>query len=273
MVAGFLLALREGLEAALIVSVALGVLQRARLQSLRWLVWLGAASAAVVSLLVGGGLAAAGAALEGTAEQVFEGITMLLAAAVLTWMVFWLRAQGRGLQSGIEADVSRVAGTGQRWALFSLAFLAVLREGIELSLFLVVIAMQSGAESTLLGGLAGLAAAVAIGWGLYTATLRLNLRRFFAVTGTLLVLFAAGLIGHATHEFVEAGLLPALSSPIWDTGRVLADDSPVGLILRALFGYNADPTLSETLAYLAYLVTMAIALLRPTPLRSAASQG
>lgn len=272
MAAGFLLALREGLEAALIVSVALGVLYRAQLRSLSWIVWMGVASAVAVSLVVGGGLAAAGAALEGAAEQIFEGVTMLLAATILTWMVFWLRAQGRSLQAGIEADVKRVAGTGQRWALFWLAFLAVLREGIELSLFLLVVGLQSGAASTLLGGLAGLAAAAAIGWGLYTATLRLNLRRFFSVTGALLVLFAAGLVGHGTHEFVEAGLLPALAAPIWDTGRLLAEDSPVGSLLRALFGYNADPSLSETIAYIAYLAAVAAVSLRQAPLRKAATE-
>ncbi len=271
MAVGFVLALREGLEAALIVSVAMGVLHRAHLRSLRGSVWLGVVSAVVISLLVGGGLAAAGAALEGTAEQLFEGVTMLLAASVLTWMIFWLRAQGRGVQAGIEADVSRVAGTGQRWALFWLAFLAVLREGIELSLFLLVVGFEAGALSTVVGGLAGLVVAAAAGWGLYTATLHLNLRRFFAVTGALLVLFAAGLVGHGTHELVEAGLLPALAAPIWDTGRLLSEASPLGSFLKALFGYNADPSLSETIAYLAYLAAVGGLLIRRAPLRNAAS--
>ncbi len=178
----------------------------------------------------------------------------------------------RGLRQGTQVE-GRTAGAGQRWGLFWLAFLAVLREGIELSLFLFVVGMQAGARPTLAGGLIGLAAAAAIGWGLYSATLRLNPRGFFSFTSTLLVLFAAGLVGHGVHEFVEAGLLPALSSPVWDIGRLLAEDSPVGSFLKALFGYNADPSLSETIAYAAYLLAVGGALLRHRPLRSAPVAG
>lgn len=262
MAAGFLLALREGLEAALIIGVAMSVLRRARLPQLERLVWLGMSAAAAVSLLVGLALTLAGARLEGSAEQAFDGVTMLLAAGLLTWMVFWLRSQGGRAQRGLEADVQRVAGGGQSWALFWLAFLAILREGIELSLFLVAAGLQSGTATTLVGALAGLATAAAVGWAIFTTTLRMNVRRFFALTGGLVVLFAAGLVGHGVRELVEAGWLPGLVDPVWSTSRWLPEQSLLGSILTTLFGYHADPSLSEIIAYCGYLIAVLAASLR-----------
>jgi high-affinity iron transporter len=258
------LALREGLEASLIVSVTLSILVRARRTELRPAAWGGVGLAAALSVLTALGLIWIGAELEGTPEEIFEGVTMILAAGLLTWMIVWMRRQGRQIQQRLEADVRRAALDGHRRAVFAVTFLAVLREGVETALFLTAAAFRADAVGTLIGGLGGLAVAVFLGWGLYSATLRLDLRRFFQVTGLLLLLFAAGLVAHGVHEFNEAGLIPALIEPVWDLSSLLGEDTVLGSLLKALFGYNANPSLTEAIAYAGYLVALAFAL-RPTP--------
>jgi high-affinity iron transporter len=252
MVSSFLITLREGLEAALIVGLTLGVLAKMGQQRFRVVIWGGVAAAILVSLLAAAGLNFFGASLEGAAEEIFEGITMLIAACVLTWMIFWMQLQNRRYQQGIERDVRQAITSGQRWGLFGIAFFAVLREGIETVLFLSAAAMTDVKENILFGGLLGLTAAVVLGWALFASTARLDIRRFFQVTSVLLILFAAGLFAHAVHEFVEVGWLPAVVDPVWDTNPILNEDSPLGSIVKALFGYNGNPSLTEVLAYISY---------------------
>ena len=139
MLAGFLLALREGIEAALIISIVLGMLKKMNRYDRAPVVWLGVAGAVLLSVAAAIILSIVGAEFEGAAEQAFEGFTMLFAAAVLTWMIFWMQKQGRQIQKGLEADVREALSGGQTVALFSVAFFAVLREGIELALFLTAV--------------------------------------------------------------------------------------------------------------------------------------
>ncbi len=261
MLPAFLLALREGLEAALIIGIVLGALRKINRPDLRPVVWLGAALAALVSLLAGGLLTALGVSLEGRAEELFEGFTMLLAAGVLTWMIFWMNRQGSSLNVELESGVRRAmaGGTGQQ-ALFGLAFLAVVREGIELALFLTAATFALESGGTLLGALLGLAASFLLGWLLFSATLRLDLHRFFQVTSILLILFAAGLVAHGVHEFNEAGWIPPIVEHVWDVNPWLDENSTAGSILKALFGYNGNPSLSEAFAYLVYFGWVALAL-------------
>ena len=253
MLAGYLLGLREGLEAALIVGITFGVLSRMRRAELAGSAWLGVAAAIIVSVFAAFVLFSVGARLEGRAEEIFEGLTMLLAAGILTWMILWMGVQGRQVQLGLEREVQQAVVRRHASAIFVVTFLAVVREGIETALFLSAAAFQDEQVAVVLGGLAGIATACALGWGLYRATIRLSVRRFFQVTGFLLLLFAAGLFSHAVHEFVTAGLLPAIVDPVWNTEALLSEASLLGTVLRTLFGYNADPTLLEVLAYLAYL--------------------
>ena len=260
MVAGYLLGLREGLEAALILGVTFGVLQRMRRSELAPSAWLGVAVAVIASIVAAAILFSVGARLEGRAEEIFEGLTMLLAAGILTWMILWMGVQGRQVQLSLQREVEAAALRRQAGAIFLVAFVAVVREGIETALFLSAAAFQDAQSAVVLGGLAGIATACALGWGLYRATIRLNVRRFFQVTGLLLILFAAGLFAHAVHEFVEAGLLPALIDPVWNTSAYLSETSVAGTILRTLFGYNADPNLLEVLAYFSYFLGVWIAL-------------
>lgn len=259
MLASFLLSLREGLEAALIIGIVLSALRQVQRKDLSGLVWAGTISAAVLCALAAVALNALGVSFEGSAEAIFEGFTMLLAAAVLTWMVFWMAKQSREFKTGIEADVRQASRAGGR-GLFFLAFLAVLREGLELALFLTAATFSSDTRQTLIGALLGLAAAVLLGVLLFLSTVRLNLQRFFQVTGFLLLLFAAGLVAHGVHEFNEVGWIPAIIEHIWDVNPIVDEKSTMGEILKSLLGYNGNPSLSEVLAYAIYLVAVGLGL-------------
>jgi high-affinity iron transporter len=258
----YLLSLREGLEAALIIGIVLGALRKLHRSDLKPVVWSGALSAAIISLIAALALYAFGASLEGAAEEVFEGVTMFLAAGVLTWMIFWMHQQARKIKSDLELGVRHaVTQTGAR-ALFLLAFLAVLREGIELALFLTASAFAANAQQTLVGAVFGLGSAFVLGWSLFSATIRLDLRRFFGVTGALLILFAAGLVAHGVHEFNEVGWIPAVVEHVWDANFILDETSTLGQLMQALFGYNGNPSLSEVLAYISYFAAIIIGLRR-----------
>jgi high-affinity iron transporter len=273
MLAALLITFREGLEAALIVGIVLGYLKRTGHMDRQRSVWWGVVTAMVASLAAALVLQAVGARFEGRAEEVFEGVTMLLAAGVLTWMVFWMQAQGRRIKGQLEEEVRQAVATEQSWALFSLAFLAVVREGIETVLFLNAAVFTSSPMQTLTGGLVGLAAAVVVGWLLFAASARLDVRRFFRVTGVLLIVFAAGLVAHGVHELQEAGLLPILVEHVWDINPILSENGTLGSIFKSLFGYNGNPSLIEVLSYVGYYVVIGLATWRRKPAAEAIEAG
>lgn len=252
MLAALLITLREGLEAALIVGIVIGYLKKIGYLDRQRYAWLGVLVALAGSVGLAFGLQRLGVELEGQVEQIFEGTTMFLAVIVLTWMIFWMRYQARFLKAGLERDVRQATLTGQNWGLFSLTFVAVFREGVETALFLSAAAFANEGATTLIGAVVGLVIAVALGWAMYASAIRLNIRRFFDVTSVLLLLFAAGLLAHGVHEFQEAGLLPFMTATVWDTGHILPEESLIGSLLKSLFGYNADPSLLEVLAYIGY---------------------
>ncbi len=260
MLASFLLSLREGLEAALIIGIVLGALQKLHRSDLAPTVWAGAISAIVVSIATGVGLYYIGFELEGRAEMIFEGITMFLAAGVLTWMIFWMNRQSRNIKGELEAGVAKKVTTTDKRGLFWLAFLAVVREGIELALFLTAAAFASTTQSTVIGALLGVGTAALLGWSLFASILRLDLRRFFQVTGVLLILFAAGLVAHGVHELNEAAIIPVIVDHIWDLKNFIPETSFIGAILKTLFGYSPNPSLTEMLAYFGYLAAVMIGL-------------
>ena len=259
MAAGYLLALREGLEAAIIVSLLLGALRRTRHPEMARFAWIGVGLAVILSSVLGFGLVVVGAGLEGRAEELFEGIMLTLAAAVLTWVVVWM--QGQRAAAHAEQEIRRAATAGQRWAVFLAAFVAVGREGLETGLFVSAAALAGDRNLVVLGAVLGLITAALLGAGLYAATLRLNLRRFFTVTSALIVLVAAGLLGHAVHEFSELGWIPPLIEPLWDLSRSLRPDSPFGQLAAVLFGYDPTPSLAQAVAYATYLAGMIVLLL------------
>ncbi len=279
MLAGFLLALREGIEAALIISVVLGLLRKMNRSDRARVVWLGVGGAAAISMVVAVLLNVIGAEFEGAGEQVFEAVTMLLAAAILTWMIFWMQKQGRQIQKGLEVDVREALSGGQTAALFSVAFFAVLREGLELALFLTAVNFSAplvGGEAPILGwlgGVLGLVAAAVIGWLMYESAIKLNLRRFFQLTSIVLIFFAAGLVGQVVGELNELNWIPPVIGQVYNLNPIVPVASTAGEFLRALFGYNANPSLTEMLAYIGYFLIV-LGLLRyfnRKPLKTAAS--
>jgi high-affinity iron transporter len=245
MISSLVLSLREGLEAALIIGIVLGALRRTGRSDLNRSLWAGVISAFIVSLLAAVLLRLVDQELTGTAEQIFEGVTLLL-----------------------EGKVSRAELGQGGGALFLLAFIAVLREGIELALYLTASSLTSSTFQTLLGTSIGLLSAGVLGYLLYSTTLRLNLQRFFQVTSVILILFAAGLIAHSVAEFNEAGIIPAVISPIWNLNPLLNDQSVLGVIFSTLFGYHGSPSLTEVLSYGVYILAALLIFIKPRKLQA-----
>jgi high-affinity iron transporter len=264
--AAFVIALREGIEAALIVSILLAYLKQLGRTDASRLVWWGTGLAVLLSAALGTAIFTVGADFEGTSEQVFEGLVTLTAVGVLTWMIFWMRRQGARIKSDLQhkVDTALVAGG---LALAALAFFAVLREGVETALFLFAAAEGTAVEgggisAQLVGAVLGLGVAVVLGVLLYRGGIRMNLRTFFRVTGVILIVVAAGLFAYSIHELQEAGWFPILEAQAFELAS-LPDDEGVGAILRGLIGYNADPTVLEVVAWLSYLVVIGALYLRP----------
>ena len=264
---GLVTGLREGVEAALIVSIVLAYLVRSGRGDQAGRIWLGTGLAVALSLATGIVLFNTVGSFEEPYEQIFEGTTMLAAAAVVTWMLFWMRRQASSVKGELQAAVDRAVAGGASWGLALLAFTAVIREGLETSLFLVGQATSNRHEAAwiLLGALVGLVIAAGLGYGFYRGSRRLNLGSFFRWTGIALVFIAAGLLSHAIHEFIEIG---ALGSGPWtatafDISGVLSHDDGLGAFLRALFGYSASPEILTLVVHVTYVVAILALYLRP----------
>lgn len=265
MLASFLLSLREGLEAALVIGIVLGAINKIRRKDLASSVWLGVLGAIAASILTAVVLTRFGMSLEDSAEQVFEGTTMLIAAGILTWMIFWMGRQARFLKNELENGVNKAAASAGKRAVFWLAFVAVVREGVELAIFITAAffagdpsQIMSNTIQTLAGTILGLGTAALLGYTLFATAVRLDLRRFFQVTGVLLILFAAGLVAHSVYEFNEIGWIPVIIEHVWNLNVVLDENSILGQLLRTLFGYNGNPSLTEMIAYFGYVATVAV---------------
>ena len=268
MVGALLITLREGLEAALIIGIIFAYLSSTGNRQGFKAVWIGTSLAIAVSVVAGAAVYFSAGRLEGQAEQVFEGIAMFTAAGVLTWMIFWMRKQAANIKGNLHARIETALDRGSGLGLLGLAFVAVVREGIETVLFLF--AATRVAESVVLsiaGGILGLGIAAAIGYSIYRGSSKLNLRAFFNITGLLLILFAAGLLAHGIHEFHEAGIIPPVIADVWDVSRILPEQSLVGRFLTAVLGYNANPSLVEVLAYGGYLGAVLTGYFWPTGAR------
>lgn len=263
--AGFFTGLREGVEAALIVGIILAYLVRTGNRSQFGKIWIGVGAALTISLIAGATLFLVIGGFEEPYEQLFEAAAMILAAGVLTWMLFWMRRQSRMVKGELQLAVDRVMSEGSAWGLAFLAFTAVIREGVETSLFLVgqVSAAGEGGLSVLVGALAGLAVAVAIGWLVYTGARRINYGTFFRVTGLVLIFVAAGLLSHAVHELVEVGWITVGTQTAFDISAILDHNTGIGLFLRALFGYTSTPEVITLAVYLLYLIPVLYLYLRP----------
>ncbi|HEX2428111.1 MAG TPA: FTR1 family protein [Gaiellaceae bacterium] len=200
--------LREGFEASLVVGIVLAFLDRTGRRDGFGAVWVGVAAALALSLAVGAALFAAGAELEGRSEAVFEGVVMLTAAGLLTWMIFWMRGRARTLRKEIEGRAQAALDAGSALGLAIVVFIGVAREGVETALFLFSSIEGSSSLVSLVGALLGGAAAVGLGYLFYRGSHRLNLRTFFTATSVLLLVFAGYLLASGLHELAEAGVVP-----------------------------------------------------------------
>lgn len=261
----FLVMLREGLEAALIVGILLAYVNRTQRRREAGYIWAGTLSAAALSVVAGIIIYATIGSLDDRAEEIAEGVVACVAAGLLTWMVFWMGSQARYLRGRLESKVDSAFATGSAVGLAAIAFFAVLREGLESALFLISTTVGDEADGLqFLGGGIGLAVAIGIGYVIYKGGTRIDIRPFFRITGTLIILFAAGLVAKGIHEFQEVGLLPAVLDPLWNLGILEPDTNIVGRFTKSLFGWRPDPSLLMVIGYLAYLIPIGTAFLRMT---------
>lgn len=262
MLAPFLIMLREGLEAALIVGIIAGYLRRTGRAAWLPAVWIGVFLAIAAALFAGAALQLASASFPQKAQELFEGVIGLVAVAVLVWMVFWMRRAARSMKSTLHASVEAAVGGGA-WALFGMVFLAVAREGLESIFFLLAVLQQSRDAMAPLGAALGVAVSAGIGWGIYAGALRLDLARFFRWTGVFILFVAAGLLAGSLKALHEAGVWNGLQARVYDISHILPETSPLGTVLAGVLGYRDAPTLGEAVVYAAFLTVMLVLFLRP----------
>ena len=249
----FIITLREGLEASLIIAILLTYLRKTGRQADSRSVWLGTAAATLVCLVAGTLIYIFIDGLHGKVEQAVEGFIALAAVGVLTYMIFWMRTNSRSLGSHLRGKVDRSTTA----ALFTIAFVAVLREGLETVLFLLGAETQtSSGLSVVVGGLIGLVTAIGIGVLIYNGSSRVDLKTFFSFTAVLLLLFAAGLAGKAVHELRELIGWESgwLITSAWTIESGFMAKGTLYDFMKGLFGWNASPERIRVLAYFAYLI-------------------
>jgi high-affinity iron transporter len=260
----YLIGLREGLEATLVVSILVAFLVKSDRGARLGQVWLGVIAALVLSIGFGAILTFVGQDLLNPLQQeLFEAVTSVLAVVFVTWMIFWMRAFSRTLAKDLRGRLEHAIGLGT-FAVVVMAFLAVAREGLETALLFY--AAAQGATTSggpLLGISLGVLTAVAMGWLIYAGAVRINLSVFFRWTGLALILVAAGILKHGVHAFQEAGTLPGLDSFVYDISNTYDGSSWYAALLGGMFNFSASPTWLEMTAWAAYLVPVLVLFLLP----------
>ncbi|WP_225774585.1 iron uptake transporter permease EfeU [Pseudomonas sp. Marseille-Q5115] len=256
MLVPFLIMLREGIEAALIVGIIASYLKQTGRGEWMPAVWVGVFLAVAVALLAGGGLELASAEFPQKQQELFEGVIGLLAVGILSSMVFWMRKVARSIKHTLHAslDTALAGSRNQVFALIAMVFFAVAREGLETVFFLLAVFQQSEGTGAPLGALLGLMVAVAVGVALYRGSLNLNLSRFFRWTGLFILAVAAGILANSVQALHEAGVWNGLQHVVFDWSAQLPVDSPAGAVLAGMFGYQDTPTVSTLGAWAGYLV-------------------
>ncbi|MFD1214512.1 iron uptake transporter permease EfeU [Arthrobacter sp. GCM10027362] len=258
MTANFLIGLREGLEATLVVVLLLAYLARTGRRPLMPRVWAGVGFAAAVSAGFGALLTFGPRGLTFEAQEAIGGGLSIIAVGFVTWMVFWMAGASRTLGSGLRQQVDKVADAGS-WGLALVAALAVGREGLETALFLWAAARATGETWEPIGGaVLGIAAAVALGFLLHRGVLRINLARFFTWTGAALIVVAGGVLAYGIHDLQEAGILPGLHILAFDVSAAVPPGSWYGTLLKGVFNFSPATTVLEAAAWLLYVVPVMI---------------
>ena len=262
MLATLVIFLREGVEASMIVAILLAYLNRiGRRQHFRD-VFLGVGAALVLATAGGAAAYLTIRSYDGSRVQtIFETVTFVIAASVLTYMTFWMRKHARSLSRELRERAEAALDGRARWGLGLLAFQAVGREGLETVVFTLAIIFSTSTAGALSGAAIGLAGSLVIAFVIYRLGHRLNLGRFFTVIGLLLMVFAAGLLADTVENLQQLGWLPLLSTPMWHSAHLLSEDSAFGDVLHSFFGYSDAPTPLQLLVYVGYLAIVIAAFL------------
>jgi high-affinity iron transporter len=268
MIPTFVITLREGVEASLIVGIiAAFLVKEGRSDAIRQM-WLGVAIAIALCVGVAVLLEVVGQDLPQQQQEGLETVIGLIAVTAVTYMIVWMRRNARGIKAALEGEAASALAAGSTMALVAMAFLAVLREGLETSVFLLA-AFQNSTDTTAagFGAVLGLLAAVAIGLGLYRGGVRINLAKFFRITGAVLVFVAAGLLATAAHTAHEAAWINGLQAQAVDLSWLVQPGTISGSLLTGMLGLQPNPTVIEALVYVLYAVPMLLYVLWPDRLR------
>ena len=254
MLANFLIGLREGLEAALVVGILIAYVVKLGRTDVLKRIWLGVGLAVTVSLALGAVLTFGAYGLSFEAQELIGGVLSIIATAFVTWMIFWMLGAARGLSKELRADVdSHLEGAG--WGLVLVAFLAVGREGIETALFIWAAVQASGSTTfPLIGAALGILVAIVLGYLIYRGVLSINLSKFFTYTGIFLIIVAGGVLAYGVHDLQEAGVLPGLNTLAFDVSASVPPDSWYGTLLKGIFNFSPATTWFEALAWVLYVV-------------------
>lgn len=258
MLANFLIGLREGLEAALIVSILVAYLVKSGRRSDLRHVWLGVGIAIAISLAFGAALTYGPKGLTFEAQEMIGGTLSIIAVGFVTWMVLWMATASRSLSSTLKRSVDEAT---RPWSLTVVALLAVGREGLETALFIWAATQAAGrgtgaTAQPLIGALLGIMVAVVIGYLMYRGALRINLSKFFTWTGAFLILVAAGVLAYGVHDLQEAGVLPGLGTIAFDVSHMISLDSLLGTLLKGIFNFSPVTTVLEAIAWVAYVAVV-----------------
>lgn len=260
MTASFIITLRETLEAALIVGIIIGFLKRTKQYNYYKMVWYGVAAGIILSIFGAILFQEFAGGFSGRSEELFEGITMIVGGILVTTLVVWVMRRRNFVERLID-KVAHHTSKAKPWAFFFMVLVAILREGIEIVIFLQSASMVSS-DKSLLGALLGIVVAIVLGLALYFGSLKIDLKRFFSITGVILILFAAGLLAHGVHELQEAKVMPVLIEEVWDINPTVLvegaypawhEKGSIGGFFKGLFGYNGNPSLMELITYIVYL--------------------
>jgi high-affinity iron transporter len=263
MLANFLIGLREGLEAALIVSILIAYLVKSDRRQMLPQIWLGVGIAIAISLGFGAALTFGQKGLTFEAQELIGGVLSIVAVGFVTWMIFWMAKAARTLSGELKAQIDKAADAS-RWSLVIVALLAVGREGLETALFLwaaTQTAAQGGGSTAgpLLGATLGLLVAVALGYLIYRGALKINLSRFFTWTGAFLIVIAAGVLAYGVHDLQEARFLPGLNNLAFDVSAAIPPTSWYGTLLKGVLNFSPVTTVLEAISWLLYFIpTMTI---------------
>jgi high-affinity iron transporter len=261
MIPSFIITFRETLEAALVIGIVLSYLLKVNQTRYRTVVYSGTACGIIASILGAILFLKLAGGFSGSTEKIFEGITMLIGAGLLTTMILWMMKQ-KHITAELENRVAYELTKTHVLGLFSLVFVAILREGIETVIFLKAASSVSTGNS-MMGAILGIFVAILLSYGLFIGAKRINIKLFFNITSLLLILFAAGLVAHGIHELQEARIIPIVVEHIWDINPsvlsegqypALHEKGVIGGIFKSLFGYNGNPSLIELFSYIAYII-------------------